>query len=81
MEWVYRRGSHGVRLAATRLMRGDQVVSEDRHAGWAGAGTRDNVYRINATAIDPAAEYELVGELSSHGGTDSHGEVWLLIEE
>lgn len=80
VEWEYTRGAHGVRIASTRLLRNGEVVSEDVHSGWAGSGSRGNVYRLELAEHDPAARYEIVGELASSGGTDSRGIVWLVRE-
>jgi hypothetical protein len=79
IELDYTRGAHGVTLKGVKLLRNGEAVADDRHQGWTGAGTRDNIYALNVTTIDPDAKYEVVCEVASSGGTDSYGEVWLVV--
>jgi hypothetical protein len=81
VEWNYTRGAHGVHLDGTTLVANGKVIARDEHAGWTGAGSRDNVYSVKLGTFDPQARYEIVGKMRSSGGTDSHGEVWLIFEE
>lgn len=81
LEWEYTRGAHGLRIYAVRLLRDGEVVSQDEHEGWAGAGSHQNVYTLELDAVEPDAKYELAADVASSGGTDSHGTVWLLREE
>ena len=78
VEWQYDRGAHGLEIRKTRLLRDGEVVSEDEHGGWAGSGSRGNIYSLELTDHDPAAKYEILGEVVSRGGTDSRGTVWLV---
>jgi hypothetical protein len=79
VEWQYTRGAHGCDLTATRLLCDGKVVAEDTHRGWTGAGDRDNAYRLELKDYRPGAKYEVEGDLASNGGTDSTGEVWLIL--
>jgi hypothetical protein len=79
VEWQYTRGAHGCDLTGTRLLCDGKVVAQDPHRGWTGAGDRDNGYRLELNDFQPGARYELEGDLSSSGGTDSRGEVWLIL--
>ncbi len=81
VDWQYTRGAHGLVITDTKLLRNGQQVAVDTHRGWAGAGSSGNTYRLTLDAVDPTATYELAGTVASHGGTDSRGEVWLVIEE
>ncbi len=77
VEWLYDRGAHGVNLQGTRLLEDGEPVASDEHKGWTGAGTRNNIYRLELKAVKPGAKYEIVGKLAASGGTDSRGRVWL----
>ncbi len=79
VEWQYTRGPHGVHIRRTTLLADGEPVSVDEHEGWAGAGSRDNVYRLRLDAYDTDATYEVEGELASSGGTNSYGDVWLIL--
>lgn len=81
VEWQYTRGAHGLRIARTALRLGDREVAVDEHSGWAGAGSHDNLYRLRLEAVEAGGAYELVGRVAPHGGTDSRGEVWLIVED
>ncbi len=79
VEWQYARGPHGVHIYRTTLLADGEPVSVDEHEGWAGAGSRDNVYRLQLEDYDADATYEIEGELASSGGTNSYGDVWLIL--
>ncbi len=79
VEWEYRRGAHGVRIARTALLANGERVSVDEHQGWAGSGSHDNLYHLRLERYDPNVTYEIEGELASSGGTDSYGDVWLIV--
>ncbi len=81
VSWEYTRGGHGLAIRACRLIRDGSTVAEDRHPGWAGAGSHDNLYTLTPSRPLGDGKYEIVGEASSHGGTDSHGEVWVVVPE
>ncbi len=81
VEWEYVSGQHGLRIQATRLLKNGQPVSEDKHSGWAGSGSNGNVYELEVGTVDRAAKYEIAGDVTSHGGTDSAGNVWLSSDE
>lgn len=80
LEWQYTHGAHGVNIDRTTLLMNGEPVSVDEHAGWAGAGSRDNLYQLSLDKFVEGAKYEVVGFLRSSGGTDSRGDVWLIIE-
>jgi hypothetical protein len=79
VEWQYTRGAHGCDLTGTRLLCNGAVVAQDTHRGWTGAGTRGNAYRLELKEYEADAKYEVEGDLASNGGTDSRGEVWLIL--
>lgn len=79
VEWQYTRGAHGCDLRGARLLCDGKVVAEDAHRGWTGAGDRENAYRLELKEYRPGAKYEVEGDLASNGGTDSRGEVWLVL--
>jgi len=79
VEWEYTDGSHGLEIRRTSLLRNGRAISTDEHAGWTGSGTQANTYRLEVTQYDPEATWEIEGEVSSRGGTDSRGEVWLIV--
>ncbi len=77
LEFVYTRGAHGLRMRDVRLLCNGQIVAQDAHSGWAGAGSRDNVFVLKLAHFVPDAKYELAVIAASQGGTDSHGEIWM----
>lgn len=77
LEFVYTRGAHGLRMRDVRLLCNGQIVAQDAHGGWAGAGSRDNVFVLKLAHFVPDAKYELAVIAASHGGTDSQGEIWM----
>jgi len=81
IEWEYTRGAHGVNIARTALLADGEPVGVDEHAGWAGGGSRNNLYRLRIEDYRPDATWEIEGQLASRGGTDSRGDVWLILRE
>ncbi|MGD9495082.1 MAG: glycoside hydrolase family 20 zincin-like fold domain-containing protein [Armatimonadota bacterium] len=79
IEWEYVRGAHGVNISRTALLADGEPVAVDEHAGWAGGGSHDNVYTLRLERVMAGVTYEVVGALASHGGTDSAGDVWLIV--
>lgn len=78
IEWEYTRGAHGLTINRTALLADGEPVAVDEHAGWTGAGSRDNLYHLRVDEVRPGARYEVVGTVASRGGTDSRGDVWLI---
>jgi hypothetical protein len=81
IEWEYTRGAHGMHIHRTALLADGEQVAVDEHEGWAGGGSHDNMYRLTLEEFTPGAKYEIVGDLTSSGGTDSRGDVWLISED
>ncbi len=79
--WRYTRGAHGVWIKRTALLADGKEVAVDDHRGWTGASHRDNTYTLNLDQFSPQAKYEIVGDLQSSGGTDSSGEVWIIVPQ
>ena len=80
IEWEYTRGAHGVHIHRTALVADGEQVAVDEHEGWAGGGSHDNMYRLTLEEFTPGAKYEIVGDLTSSGGTDSRGDIWLVTQ-
>ncbi len=79
VEFEYTRGQHGLRIFRASLVVDGAEVSADEHAGWAGSGSRGNRYRLRVPALAPGAKVELRASAASAGGTDSRGDVWLVL--
>ncbi|NOY82570.1 MAG: family 20 glycosylhydrolase [Kiritimatiellaeota bacterium] len=79
VSWEYLRGGHGLAIRTCRLVRDGKTVADDRHAGWAGAGTHGNLYTLTPANPVAGGKLEIVGEVRSHGGNNSFGEVWVVI--
>lgn len=77
VECEYTQGAHGLQLRGARLTADGQVVAEDAHGGWTGAGSSGNVYTFKLGQVEAGKKYELIVSAVSRGGTDSHGELWL----
>jgi hypothetical protein len=78
VEWQYERGGYGLYITTTRLLANGKVISEDKHAGFAGGAIRANAYTLRVENYDPKAKYEIVGEVCTRAETDSYGIVWLI---
>ncbi len=81
VEWEYTDGAHGLVISRTALMVDGEEVSADAHRGWAGSGSRNNTYHLALDDYREDATCEIVAEVSSRGGTDSRGDVWLIVDE
>ncbi|MBI2297849.1 MAG: hypothetical protein HYU66_02655 [Armatimonadetes bacterium] len=81
IEWFYTSGAHALRIDSTQLLKGDQPVAEDQHAGITGASHNNNVYTLTVPEVDQAAKYTVVGRVHPWGGPDSGGEVWMLTDD
>ncbi|MBI3922381.1 MAG: family 20 glycosylhydrolase, partial [Armatimonadetes bacterium] len=81
VEWEYTAGAHGVTLLSTTLLADGKPVVNDEHGGWTGSGSHDNAYLLDLKEYDPKAKYEVVGHMKSSGGTDTNGNVWLIVGE
>lgn len=78
VEFEYERGAHGMALKGARLLADGQIVAEDVHQGWTGAGSQGNIYTVSISNYDPCAHYEVVAEMASAGGVDSFGTIWFV---
>jgi len=81
VSWEYRRGAHGLAIRSCRLMCDGRTVAEDRHSGWAGAGTHDNVYGLKWKTPVTGRNWTIAADVASHGGRDSFGDVWLIVPD
>jgi len=81
IEWDYTRGAHALTIGRTALLVDGEEVSVDEHAGNTGASDRGNVYHLTLDELREGAKYEIVADVASRGGTDSRGDVWLLLGE
>ena len=80
VELEYTRGTHGLRIFRACLVVNGVEVSVDEHTGWAGSGSDGNRYRLDLPALATNAKVELRASTASSGGTDSRGNVWLVLE-
>lgn len=80
VEFEYTRGAHGLRMQDVRLLMNGEIVARDAHSGWAGGGSRGNVFILKVDKYEPGRKYELVVTAASSGGTDSRGELWMSID-
>ncbi|MBT5606574.1 MAG: family 20 glycosylhydrolase [Lentisphaerae bacterium] len=78
VEWEYTRGAHGLSIQTTRLLADGKTLSEDKHHGWAGAGSSGNVYTLNPTGKPLGAKLVIEATVSARGGNDSAGTLWLI---
>jgi hypothetical protein len=81
VELDYVRGAHGLRIDRVALLADGKEVAADEHGGWAGAGSNGNVYTLKLPTFSPQARYEIVAKVRSSGGTDSFGEIWLVLPD
>jgi hexosaminidase len=70
----YTGGAHGLAIEQARI---EPSGSVDKHAGFTGAATRDNVYTVTVDNYDPTAKYVVKAMVRSDGGTDSSGTVYV----
>ena len=81
IELDYLRGAHGLKIDRVALLADGKEVAADEHGGWAGGGSNGNVYTLKLAEFSPAVKYEVVAKARSAGGTDSYGEVWLVLPD
>jgi hexosaminidase len=75
-EFSFESGAHGLAIDSALLLEDGREIARDAHAGWAGAGTHDNVYRLTVPEpLGDHAHFVLRAHIRSDGGTDSHGSV------
>ena len=81
LEWTYTRGAHALQIDRVALLCDGKEVAADVHHGLTGAAHHGNTFVLPLKEFQPAGRYEVVGTVRSHGGTDSHGEVWLILPD
>ncbi len=81
LELDYLRGAHGLTIDRVALVADGKELAADEHRGWAGGGSNGNVYHLKIADFSPTAKYEVVAKVRSSGGTDSTGEVWLILPD
>lgn len=79
VEFEYTRGAHGLIITRAALLADGKEVASDAHRGWAGSGRTDNTYHLALDEFREGVTWEIVAEVSSRGGTDSRGDVWLIL--
>ena len=75
IEFQYTRGVSRLDLKNVALLKGDEVVARDDHAGHSGNSNNMNTYRLKLDSFDPAATYSLRADLKPDGPTDSFGDI------
>jgi hypothetical protein len=81
VEWDYTDGAHALTIHSTSLVVDGEVVAADEHAGQTGVRDLRNVYHLALEEYDAGATCEVAGEVASRGGTDSAGDVWLIVDD
>jgi len=81
VSWEFTHGAHGLAIRSCRLVCDGKTVDEDRHAGWAGSGSNGNTYTLSVKGTPRDGNWEIVADVISRGGTDSRGEVWLVLPD
>lgn len=74
IQFGYTEGAHGLAIEQAKLEPGGTT---DKHSGFTGAATRDNVYTVTVEKYDPAVKYVVKAKVRSDGGTDSNGTVYI----
>ena len=75
----YTHGAHRLDIKQAELLAGDKVVATDAHAGATGARHENNTYRFNVTDPAQSKTWTLRAVVRSGGGTDSNGEITLVV--
>ena len=75
----YTRGNNGIRISQMALAENGRQVDLVTHPGFAGGAPRDPVYIFDLPAPKRGARYTLEAVVSGDGGTDSYGEVSLVV--
>ncbi len=81
VELDYTGGAHGLNIDRVALVADGKEVSADEHGGWAGGGSHENVYHLKLADFSATAKYEIVAKAKSAGGTDSAGDIWLILPD
>lgn len=80
VEFQYQHGASRLDFKNVTLLKGNDVIAHDDHAGYSGNENFKNVYRLKVEAFDPTAIYSLRAELKPDGSTDSSGEIFIRKE-
>lgn len=76
----YTDGECRLDIGWVELLVGDKVVARDEHFGRSGGEVVNNVYRLKLDKVEPNAKYTLRANVRTDGGTDSNGEIRLLLD-
>lgn len=81
LRFQYESGSHALQIQSVSLMADGKVLAEDRHDGWTGLGTTNNVYELKLPAGAARENVRLVAIARGAGGTDSRGSITILRDQ
>jgi hexosaminidase len=75
LNFEYQSGTHGLDISAVELLADGKVLAEDKHAGFTGGKSTDNVYKMKLPAGGKAEKATLRVKAKGRDGTDSRGEI------
>jgi hypothetical protein len=71
---LWQSGQHALQIEAVELFEGSKFVAEDRHAGYTGTRTQNNVYTLRVDQLRSGLEdYVLKIHGAGHNGGNSAG--------
>jgi len=75
---IYTHGAHRLGIESVALLADSNVVSLDSHRGVTGARHENNTYVVRLDKSGKTGTYTIRAIVRSEGGTDSHGEVFVI---
>ena len=75
----YKAGNHGVDIDWVALLEDGTEVARDPHHGFSGYDKDNITYRLDLRAVKSGAKYLLRASVRGKGGTDSAGDVLMLV--
>jgi hexosaminidase len=75
----FKAGNHGVDIDWVALLEDGTEVSRDPHHGFSGYDKDNITYRLDLHAVKSGAKYLLRASVRGKGGTDSAGDVLMLV--
>jgi alpha-N-acetylglucosaminidase len=72
----YEKGKSRLEMHGVEIVQDGKVLAVDKHFGFTGAGTQNNVYRVELKNLSKAP-LTLRAAISTDWGPDSHGRITL----
>lgn len=78
VSFLYLSGGHRLDINSVRILKNGEVISSDKHSGFAGTPNKNNQYKLQLKEVAFSTKYEIQMKIRSNGGTNSNGNIYLL---